>query len=268
MPSPASDVTDFLGSIGLEQCVQAVVHNGFYTSMEALRGTTYEELVDCGVRPVHAKLILSNLGSKSTLPPMGEQPLADEAAGGAEEVATFLRSVGLEVCLTPLTEAGYTSLDLLGRAPLQDLLAAGVKPVHARLIVSNLDSATSAGINMTPAAQRNVSLDEETLLGGPRKRRTPSKLYLGGALLVLLLLLAAFGFGSGGGSGAPSSPALASGAEARGAKGKGVGGPHKGKGAAGKGMMKEAGKPKEGKAKEALSKAKEEADKPKSEPAA
>ena len=54
----------FLEQLGLESCVQAVVHNGFYTSMEALRGANYEELVDLGVRPVHAKLILSNLGSK------------------------------------------------------------------------------------------------------------------------------------------------------------------------------------------------------------
>ena len=37
------EVTAFLTKLGLEQCVQAVVHNGFYTSMEALRGATYEE---------------------------------------------------------------------------------------------------------------------------------------------------------------------------------------------------------------------------------
>ena len=35
------EVTAFLTKLGLEQCVQAVVHNGFYTSMEALRGATY-----------------------------------------------------------------------------------------------------------------------------------------------------------------------------------------------------------------------------------
>ena len=61
----------FLQDIGLETCVQAVVHNGFYTSMEALRGATYDELVDSGVRPVHAKLILSNLGTKSPFTPLG-----------------------------------------------------------------------------------------------------------------------------------------------------------------------------------------------------
>ena len=62
--SGVHEVTAFLGSIGLDVCVQAVVHNGFYTSMEALKGATYEELLDCGVRPMHAKLLLSNLGVK------------------------------------------------------------------------------------------------------------------------------------------------------------------------------------------------------------
>mmetsp|Transcript_17708 Transcript_17708/g.29545 ORF Transcript_17708/g.29545 Transcript_17708/m.29545 type:complete len:265 (-) Transcript_17708:449-1243(-) len=193
----AQDVTDFLASIGLEQCVQAVVHNGFYTSMEALKGATYEELVDSGVRPVHAKLILSNLGSKScgTLTALEQQAPADDSnTAGSEEIASFLRSVGLENCLLPLADAGFTSLDQLGRASLQDLLAAGIKPVHARLIVSNLDSAASAGISVTPASHRIVSMDEETLLGGPRKRRTPKKFYAIAALVAMLLLLSGVGY--------------------------------------------------------------------------
>jgi len=221
------EVSSFLGSIGLEQCVQAVVHNGFYTSMEALRGATYDELVDSGVRPVHAKLILSNLDSKTPMTPLGAAAPADEEAGGTEEVATFLRSVGLEMCLTPLLEAGYTSLDAVTRASLQELLAAGVKPVHARLIVSNLDSAASSGINMTPAAQRVASLDEETLLGGPRKRRSSPKLYLVALLCLLLLAMASFAaFRS---SAAPPAPPVAATAAAadtpHAAKGK-----HKGEG--------------------------------------
>lgn len=207
----AGDVTSFLGSIGLEQCVQAVVHNGFYTSMEALRGATYEELVDSGVRPVHAKLILSNLGVKGApMTPLGGRAGAptDEEAGSGDEVATFLRSVGLETCLAPLTDAGYTSLDGLSRASLQELLGAGIKPVHARLIVSNLDSATSAGITLTPAAQRLASLDEETLLGGPRKRRSSPKLYMVVLLALLLILMASFAaFRS---SGPPPTPTSAS----------------------------------------------------------
>lgn len=226
-----ADVTAFLSSIGLEQCVQAVVHNGFYTSMEALRGATYEELVDSGVRPVHAKLILSNLGSAGlgSLPPLASDARADEAGAGVEEVASFLRSVGLEMCVQPLADAGYTSLELLGRATLQDLLGAGIKPVHARLIVSNLDSANSSGINMTPHANRVASLDEETLLGGPRKRRSHTKLYLGGALLLLfIVLMLAL-------SGAFSAPAAAPPVESAPRVGKGLhklkgDGSHKGKG--------------------------------------
>lgn len=163
--SGQQEVESFLSDMGLESCVQAVVHNGFYTSMEALRGATYEELVDSGVRPVHAKLILSSLGSKG-----GQGPLPGGLAPsqGADEVAHFLRSIGLENCAAELGEAGYSSLDKLGDASMQDLLNAGLKPVHARLIASNLDSASTAGITMTPAAQRLASIDaEETLLGAP-----------------------------------------------------------------------------------------------------
>lgn len=167
-----------------------VVHNGFYMSMEALRGATYEELVDSGVRPVHAKLIISHLGSRNQ--PFGASLPAEggEGDGQGEEVATFLRSVGLENCLSTLLAAGYTSLDALGEAGMQELLAAGLKPVHARLIVSNLDSASTAGINMTPANQRVVSLDEESLLGGGAKKQKPkrARLYVGVALLLALLL--------------------------------------------------------------------------------
>jgi len=167
-----------------------VVHNGFYTSMEALKGATYEELVDSGVRPVHAKLIISHLGSRTPMPgtPM-PQGGAQDAEGKAEEVTTFLRSVGLENCQPALTEAGYTSLDSLGEAGMQELLAAGLKPVHARLIVSNLDSASTAGINMTPLNQRVISLDEETLLGAPKQRKSHRARWYAGGLVVMLLLL-------------------------------------------------------------------------------
>ena len=40
LPPTPEEVEAFLRDIGLESCVQAVVHNGFYTSMEALRGAT------------------------------------------------------------------------------------------------------------------------------------------------------------------------------------------------------------------------------------
>lgn len=94
-----------------------------------------------------------------------------DAEAGTEEVASFLRSVGLENCLSALTAGGFTTLEALGEAGMQELLATGIKPVHARLILSNLDSASTSGINMTPASQRVVALDEESLLGGPQKRK-------------------------------------------------------------------------------------------------
>ena len=214
------EVETFLSDMGLESCVQAVVHNGFYTSsrnmqpqaclarchpmpcvsliltrlctcvltVEALRGATYEELVDSGVRPVHAKLILSSLGTKG-----GQGPLPGGLAPsqGADEVLHFLRSIGLENCASELNEAGYNSLDQLSDASLQNLLDAGLKPVHARLIASNLDTASTAGIAMTPAAQRLASIDaEDTLLGAPRKRK-PRRVRL---LCCAVLALLAVGF--------------------------------------------------------------------------
>ena len=200
--SGVHEVTAFLGSIGLDVCVQAVVHNGFYTSMEALKGATYEELLDCGVRPMHAKLLLSNLGVKGGATGLGAAAPAPEASG-AEEVASFLRSVGLEHCLEPLKAAGYSSLDALGDATMQQLVGAGLKPVHARLIASNLDSAASAGINMTPASQRAVSLDvEDTLLGGgPKKKRSMRGLTIFGFCTFMLLIVVAVVLKGGGGAG-------------------------------------------------------------------
>ena len=209
--SGQQEVEKFLDEIGLESCVQAVVHNGFYTSMEALRGATYEELVDSGVRPVHAKLILSNLGSKSG---GGYGGLSGSGQAGdsstGDEVNHFLRSVGLENCATELAEAGFKSLDRLGEASMQDLQNAGLKAVHARLIVSNLDSASTAGIQMTPAAQRLASIEaDDTLLGGPKKkpRRRVRLIFCG----VLLLFIGAYLFHTyGGGSAAPALGTAAS----------------------------------------------------------
>lgn len=180
--------------LGLEHCIEPCVHGGFYTSMDALRGATYEELVDSGVRPVHAKLILSNLGSRhqvgSPLPPATAH--GDDAS---DEIKHFLRSIGLENCATDLAAANYRTLDQLGEASMHDLLNAGLKPVHARLISSNLDNPSSVTLHMTPAAQRLASMEaEETLLpGGPSKRRRPryARLLCYGALLVMLILGAA-----------------------------------------------------------------------------
>jgi hypothetical protein len=194
------EVERFLKDLGLESCVQAVVHNGFYTSMEALRGANYEELVDSGVRPVHAKLILSNLGSKGGY---GGVPLASPGgAGAAEEVGHFLRSVGLENCASQLAEGGFTTLDRLSDASLQQLLDAGLKPVHARLIVSNLDSASSIGFQ-TPASQRLAALDaEESLLLAPSTKKRPRRVRLI-LCVVLAFFVAAAAYHVMGGGGAP-----------------------------------------------------------------
>ena len=92
--SGVQEVSSYLRSIGREDCFHAVVQQGFYTSMDALRGTTYEELVECGVRQAHAKLIVSSLGSGAAVSALAGVSAATEL----DEVAAFLRSVGLENC--------------------------------------------------------------------------------------------------------------------------------------------------------------------------
>ena len=204
-------MTSFLHKLGLEQCVQAVVHNGFYTSMEALRGATYEELIDSGVRPGHAKLILGHLNSSAVITPFSSSDnlTTTSNSGEAGEVAAFLRSVGLEACQLALEEAGYSSVEALGRATLKELVGVGIKPVHARLIVSNLDSASALNsVGVTPAGQNRPSFDDEALLGGGvRKHQRPVRMYALTAVCALLIFGGIF-FGrsspqphAGGGSG-------------------------------------------------------------------
>ena len=204
--SGTAEVEAFLSEIGLESCIQAVVHNGFYTSMEALRNAQYEELVDSGVRPVHAKLIISNLGSKQEY---GSLSSGASAIDGGDKVASFLRSVGLEHCSAQLDAAGLTTLELLGEATMPDLLTAGLKPVHARLILSNLETASTTGISTTPASRRLASLDSEEnggLLDAPNKKASPPgrRLRIYGCALVLLLVM--LGLFRGGQSSAPAPP--------------------------------------------------------------
>lgn len=190
--------------------------------MEALRGATYEELVDSGVRPVHAKLILSSLGTKSAAGPLPDG-LAPSSQG-SDEVLHFLRSIGLENCEAALSEAGYGSLDKLGEASMQDLLDAGLKTVHARLIASNLDSASTAGIAMTPAAQRLASIDdEESLLGAPKKKR-PKRIRLICCALLALLAIGALVHSLGGASGAAATPPALTAGDSAGSDGAGGGG--------------------------------------------
>ena len=138
MTSATSEVEAFLATLGLEQYAQTLIYNGFYTSVDALRTADYHELLECNVRPVHARLIISNLRGGGT--PVGS------SSGSSDGVVTFLRSIGLENCTQQVLEAGFTSLEALSDSSMNALLEAGLKPVHARLITSNLDSAASAGL--------------------------------------------------------------------------------------------------------------------------
>ena len=97
---------------------------------------------------MHAKLIISNLGSKDGY---GGVSIGQGAAGDgvADEVGQFLRSIGLENCGGELAAAGYMTVELLGEASMQDLLNAGLKvgeplPIthHSPLIVYHLSLAT------------------------------------------------------------------------------------------------------------------------------
>ena len=137
-----AEVEAFLASLGLEQHAHNLIYNGFYTSLDALRAADYHELLECNVRPVHARLIVSNL--------KGAPRRASSGSSGEAEVVSFLRSIGLENCAQQVLDAGFASLDVLGQTSMNALLEAGLKPVHARLIVSNLDSASSAGLSVAP----------------------------------------------------------------------------------------------------------------------
>jgi hypothetical protein len=182
-----AEVEAFLASLGLEQHAHSLIYNGFYTSLDALRAADYHELLECNVRPVHARLIVSNL--------KGAPRRASSSSLGEAEVVSFLRSIGLENCTQQVLEAGFASLDVLGQVSMNSLLDAGVKPVHARLIVSNLDSASSAGLSVAPPPRND---EDEALaplvpvsLGDPaadQQRRNPLKCLL----IVTGLIMLAF----------------------------------------------------------------------------
>lgn len=141
--APHADVEEFLASLGCEAYAQSLIYNGFYTSLDALRLADYHDLLECNVRPVHARLIVSNLRGVSRGTP------SESGSSGEAEVTSFLRSIGLENCASPVLESGFTSLDALRQCSMSSLLDAGLKPVHARLIVSNLDSAAAAGLSVS-----------------------------------------------------------------------------------------------------------------------
>ena len=185
------ELRKYLETIGCESYLETLTENGFYTTKAALASATYEELLDCNVRPVHAKLILSSLRASGG-------PSAPAADDGPEVVANFLRSVGLEHTQDALKAAGYTSMARLGESSYEELVSANLKPVHARLIVSNLDSQSTAAA-ATP--QRSMSgVDDEVLssrtalLGGgaqkppPRSKGSVAKVVLCLACLIGALL--------------------------------------------------------------------------------
>ena len=62
-----AEVRHFLTGLGIGQCTDTVVNEGFYTSMDALKAATYPGLLECGIDAAHAQLIVTSLGGK--LPP-------------------------------------------------------------------------------------------------------------------------------------------------------------------------------------------------------
>ena len=102
------EVHAFLETVGLEHYSSALINTGFYTSLAALQNATYEELMDCNVKPVHAKLILASLRSKTP-----STPAAKDEESERVRMTSFLSGVGLEVCQEALAQAGFTSLGSL-----------------------------------------------------------------------------------------------------------------------------------------------------------
>ena len=59
-----SEVRRHLTDLGLAQCTDAVVNEGFYTSVDALRVATYAGLLECGLQAAHAQIIVTSFGGK------------------------------------------------------------------------------------------------------------------------------------------------------------------------------------------------------------
>lgn len=163
-----AEVRHFLTGLGVGHCTDAVVNEGFYTSVDALRVATYAGLLECGISAPDAKLILTSLGGKVPLeprngpgparsaylskleePPPGQHLLVEEnavdmdepAADGehAEEVAEFLRMMGMGRHVKPVLAAGIGSIEALVMATAQDLSAAGLPDADAQRLVASLD---------------------------------------------------------------------------------------------------------------------------------
>uniref|UniRef100_A0A6V2R435 SAM domain-containing protein n=1 Tax=Emiliania huxleyi TaxID=2903 RepID=A0A6V2R435_EMIHU len=230
--SGEQEVRDFLKAQGMEEYTSALIYNGFYMSVDSLREATYEELLDCNVKPLHAKLILSSLQQSAHSAPLSEEEQE------RQRLASFLSMIGCAGSEEALVAGGLGSLSRLKGRPEEDLVKAGVKPVHARLIMSSLDTvhgdgAAGGGLRSeTPRAGGAYSTadgdDGISLLG--RKRKSDPKnwrfLLLTGMLLTALALGWLAAFGPPGGGAAAAAPPPAGGLQQL----------HKGKGGGGKGF--------------------------------
>mmetsp|Transcript_35624 Transcript_35624/g.76061 ORF Transcript_35624/g.76061 Transcript_35624/m.76061 type:complete len:266 (-) Transcript_35624:43-840(-) len=169
--SGEQEVLEFLKGLGLEHLAPTLTQNGFFLSLSALSTAAYEELLDCNIKPVHAKLILSSLSSTRTKPTAGG---SDSKAGPT--LLSFLRSVGLDHCHEKLLKAGFDSVEGVSACSLRDLIDAGLSPVHARLIVANLDAVGGSPSEfdlVAPARSREANSraegDTDNLLGGSKR---------------------------------------------------------------------------------------------------
>ena len=168
-----SEVRHHLTGLGLAQCIDAVVNEGFYTSVDALRVATYAGLLECGLQAPHAQLIVTSFGGKVPpemargpgparsaylsaldVPPQcasvsaellspTELPKGDgverDAEGAAEEVSEFLRMMGLGEDVGPVLAAGIVSIEHLVMSTTEQLAAAGIPRGDAARLVASLD---------------------------------------------------------------------------------------------------------------------------------
>lgn len=168
-----TEVRHHLTGLGLAQCTDAVVNEGFYTSVDALRVATYAGLLECGLQALHAQAIVTSFGGKAP-PEMSRGPgparsaylssldvppscaavsaellsptelskgeaQGDGVEGAAEEVAEFLRMMGLGEHVDPVLAAGIVSIEHLVMASTEQLTEAGLPRSDAARLVASLD---------------------------------------------------------------------------------------------------------------------------------
>ena len=168
-----SEVRHHLTGLGLAQCIDAVVNEGFYTSVDALRVATYAGLLECGLQAPHAQLIVTSFGGKvppemarrpgparsaylysldvppscaavsaellSPTEPRKGEAQGDGVEGAAEEVAEFLRMMGLGEHVNSVLAAGIVSIEHLVMASIEQLKEAGLPHSDAARLVASLD---------------------------------------------------------------------------------------------------------------------------------